>query len=630
MPVPLKKLLIVNPELPSDSIELPYLYMALRSYYQENGKSVQNWKWLEPVGDVSLYRFEELVKHILSLSPDIVGFSCFVWNSELNFQLANAIKTEMPSIKTVFGGPNISIKHDSNWFNQNMFVDLVCHYPGRGEEFFTTLLDQIGDGVYEPQNIPFAIYPENLTRKLVVSQASQALPPFVWPKSIFQGSEDAIFYSLSINKRESRNITMVWETTRGCPYQCSYCEWGGGTNTKIIKKPDEVISNELMYIDFLRVNTLMIVDANFGIFSERDISIVKKIVEISKKGNLKQVYLFGKSKNNKDANEIIDAMLLEAGLTDRETFNIAINASNENILAAVKRKNLPHEMLVEFGKKFKAQYKVNLKFELILGLPESTLDSFYLESCLFDDVDDWTTERYPWALLPSTPAADPEYIRKYNIKVSHVRYDSGTDITAQVYSKNQTHLLTDSAYQSRYPIVVSTSSYSEGDWLQMFIIDHFARAMELSGFLTDLRKSLQTKLKIAAGDFYRHVWQSFDRLPDKSKLAIEDIKFQLNSILSGENINKFKYFENPFVPDKLLKLETYFNLFYFYYCKEFLGALITFFPEDCRYLFEKTVTSHSHVFSIKTELELFNLAKIPYLNKTKEFDSDSGFLSLNR
>lgn len=488
-----RKILIVNPIFPSDSVELPFLYLLLKSYYRENGVHFDKWEWLPPVEDICLFGFTDLVKHIVLNKPDVIGFSCFVWNHKLNQELAIEVKKVLPHALIVFGGPDLALNSNPNWFVEHNSVDVVCQYPGRGEEFISSLLDQIASDSVDMSKVPFALYPDLIDRKVKYA-VTEKKSIFKWPANLFEEVE-GLNITLQKHFKKNKYLATNWETTRGCPYRRTYCEWGGGTNTKVLAKPDLVIENELKYIDLLEINEVRITDANFGIFKERDINIINRLIEISKKGNLKQVYLFGKAKNDWSVSEKIDTLLLDAGLTDRDTYHLAINGTNDNILNAVRRKNVPVEVMVEKALQFKYKYNLRLKFEILMGLPESNLDSFYQELCLLDQVDEWTTERYVWSLLPGTPAADPSYVEKYKIKTSQIKFDIGGDLKPQVLKKSESHLLANSDFQSQYVIVTSTSSYSKQDWAQMYFMDHFTRAMEPFWFSNRDQKIFSTKTR---------------------------------------------------------------------------------------------------------------------------------------
>jgi hypothetical protein len=74
----------------------------------------------------------------------------------------------------------------------------------------------------------------------------------------------------------------IYETTRGCPYKCTYCDWGGGTFTKVVKKPLETIFAEIEFLCANKIEYFFVADANFGIYKE-DVDGKKKEILIKRR-----------------------------------------------------------------------------------------------------------------------------------------------------------------------------------------------------------------------------------------------------------------------------------------------------------------------------------------------------------
>ncbi len=95
----------------------------------------------------------------------------------------------------------------------------------------------------------------------------------------------------------SRNelLRIIYETNRGCPYSCSYCNWGSSANSKVRQFDLRNILSELEWLKTLSIDEIMIGDANFGIL-ERDVEIAKKFT-IFNENEKKLVIILNPAKN---------------------------------------------------------------------------------------------------------------------------------------------------------------------------------------------------------------------------------------------------------------------------------------------------------------------------------------------
>src|SRR5262249_45835031 len=74
-------------------------------------------------------------------------------------------------------------------------------------------------------------------------------------------------------------LYIPFETNRGCPYGCTFCDWGAATLSKIGRMSDERIFGEIEFAGRHRVNTIGFCDANFGILP-RDVDIVRHVIDV--------------------------------------------------------------------------------------------------------------------------------------------------------------------------------------------------------------------------------------------------------------------------------------------------------------------------------------------------------------
>lgn len=551
----MKRILIINPNARAGYLFVPYLWLCFKSHHQEFAKHPDEWEWLEPVSELDYLTFDSLVESIIAQKPDVIGFSMLLWNEKLNHRLGEEVKKALPDVLIVAGGPHLSHRYNQKWFSEYPWVDAICNPEGYGEEFMTEFLDRVSQNQLDFKLIPNAVYPGTDRLSWHCSPLKTNKTAFTWPSYVFKNSEEHVQGLSSLAQMTNKKLILPWETNRGCPYGCVYCEWGGGIMSKMNMKPMETISRELQFLKKIDLHTLHINDANFGIL-KRDLQIAESVVELGKENKVKSVWLGGKNKNNKDVVQQIDHLFLASGL-GQDGYQISVNALDAKQLKAINRTNIAIDELIDMATKFRAIYNIESDIELILGLPESNLESVFQEFDVFDKANLWKTERFPWALLPETPAAGPEYQKKYQVKTVRAAAQIDDNFVQSNLAEQTYNILRDPDFLSSFDQVVETSTYSKNDWVEMFLVSAFVRTMECSAFTTDIRTWLKMNKGMLASVFFQKLWFAIDQHP-----AIEEFRQQLRKFVNGEKGHEHSYlwFKVPFDHSKTIKLEAAMNL----------------------------------------------------------------------
>jgi putative methyltransferase len=164
------------------------------------------------------------------------------------------------------------------------------------------------------------------------------------------------------------------ETNRGCPYACTFCDWGSLTYNKVKKFNLERVYAELEWIGKRGLDFVSITDANFGIFPERDMLIADKLIETQKTYGNPKAYTIAWAKNQKqEVVEIVRKLIYEGG--SKIGLNLSVQTMDDNVLDIIKRKNLEMNKIEEVFKMCE-ENNIPLYTELILGLPGETLESW--------------------------------------------------------------------------------------------------------------------------------------------------------------------------------------------------------------------------------------------------------------
>lgn len=340
----------------NDTFYLPYSIGMIWSY-------VSSFATNEFKLNKLIFRREPLEQTAVALAKDtVIGFSCYMWNRSYNLALAKRIKELNPNVITVFGGPEMEISN-IDFFKLYPYIDV--HIIQEGEIAFKQMLDYIDD----LDKVSGIIYnKQSVVKKTDVAQRIIDLDQL--PSPYLDGTFDLI-----LQDNPSLKFLSTIENTRGCPYQCTFCDWGSLTYNKIRQFNLDRIYNEIEWI-FAHDQLIGIdmADANFGMLVKRDSAIVDKIINEQIQCGRKINFQTNYAKNQNKA--VVKMVKRLAEETDAVKYlTVSLQSLNDDVLAAVKRKNLAVNKVKEIFT-ICEQNEISLKVELILGLPEDTLEDF--------------------------------------------------------------------------------------------------------------------------------------------------------------------------------------------------------------------------------------------------------------
>jgi putative methyltransferase len=328
-----------------NSAYLPYTVACLWSYAITDPIVNNNFE-LKKLGFI-----RDPIEQVLTKldAPSVCGFSTYIWNEEYNLKLAQAIKQKYPNCVIVFGGPNVPNQEQEfrNWRAAHPWVDTTVRYEGESS-FQQLLLDVLKNDVKSD-------YVSHRIENLEV------------PSPYLTGLFDDIV------KQGEYNLAMTLETNRGCPFQCTFCDWGSLTYSKIKKFPLQRVLDEITWAGENKIEFISVADANFGVFPDRDNEIIDHLIATKQKYGYPQQFMTPWYKNS---NEIILDMAekltvhgLNRGLT------LSVQSMNPATLKAIKRQNMKVNDLSSI---FNQCNQRNIPFytELILGLPLETIDTW--------------------------------------------------------------------------------------------------------------------------------------------------------------------------------------------------------------------------------------------------------------
>jgi putative methyltransferase len=534
----------INFQMPSPVAMIPYSYFSFKSYCNQNINDSHRINWLDPITDAIYDSTEDLINIIVSRNPQVVAFSLYIWNFEYSMIIAKAVKDRLPECLIVIGGPNLTYKSNHDYFKQNTFVDLICDIDGYGEIFFNDLISQLLENNLSPSDITHCVYPTE-KRNLRISHKVFSKKEFVWPSDILDDLQlDNLVADI---KKQNRIIMYPLETNRGCPYECVFCEWGGGTGTKVVFKPDEYVNAEIDIISKLGMEQIIFTDANFGI-KKRDIEFVRRLCDNSKQyGFPNVVEIAGTAKNSIEHSVVIYELLHEYGLTNR--IKLSVQNLDEKIKQNIKRVDLTFDEILPKNLAIKEKYNSLIEVEFILGLPGETLDSFFdTFNTLYKH--DLRSVFHPWFLLPTSPAYNIDYRTQFKIELAMINAQQ------RGMASVEKNLMINEKIQM-LPIVVETLSYSKDDWVKMRFIAEAEQEFAKDPIIIKIRNLLIKDTGISIANFMKMFYNKFlwseKYLSNSQQFIVNGILDSLNKVKSDGFLDSISFFN---IDNRYLNTET--------------------------------------------------------------------------
>jgi len=379
-----------------NQIHLPFSIAMLFSYIKSKEKLQENFKFEKTF--VFRDKITDDIKQCKN--ADILLCSCYVWNWEITLHLAKEVKKTNPSCLIIFGGPQVP-EDTTGFFDKYPFVDILVHAEGEYilENIFNAYLKD--KNYFDIKGITtkdFSTYPQERINDL------DSLPSPYLTNDIWELVEniDGLHWDAS------------WETNRGCPYLCTFCDWGSATFTKMRKFSEERLFKEIEWFAKNKIVYVDVCDANFGIYQDRDFRIARKFKEEVLRNGFPQKIRPAWAKNSSEKIIPIARELKEGGILGAVT--LAVQSLDKTTLDIIKRANIKFDKFSDLTTTFRLN-GIPTYTEIILGLPGETLESYKngLEIIARTKID--TVFIYNCSVLPNAPMNLPDYKEKYKIKI---------------------------------------------------------------------------------------------------------------------------------------------------------------------------------------------------------------------
>ena len=343
--------------------------------------------------------------------PAIYMFTNYLWSHKECVEVSAQIKARSPNSITIHGGPDTPkyVNDQERYFAENPHVDIAVRGEGElvGAMVLSALRSVIGDenpDLSVLADVGGVTYrtPEGIQRN---PDAPRIKDLNMLPSAYLTGLFDT-YMGLD-------DLFVILETNRGCPYGCTFCDWGSATASKIRKFDLDRVMAEIEWTSKAKVASVSIADANFGIFP-RDVDIARKAADQKKQTGFPRGFGGNYAKNTVTHLRTIIDVLAEGNILSLGT--LSLQSMDEQTLDIINRSNIKTEKYDALAVEMR-NADLPLTVELMMGLPGSTTDSFRedLQQCIDRELParvNMTT------MLVNSPMNDPEYVKKHEIKTS--------------------------------------------------------------------------------------------------------------------------------------------------------------------------------------------------------------------
>lgn len=305
--------------------------------------------------DIAEYTIKDpamgIAADLFSKNPDVIGFSCYIWNIEETIVVVDMLRKVLPDVKIMLGGPEVSYDTEY-WMNRLTSVDFIV--MGEGEETFRDLLRQIsGERKY------------HFVFGLAYRKDGQAVITPPRPKLDLNVIPSPHRFDTDIPSM--RNRVVYFETSRGCPFSCQFCLSSIEVGVRYFDM--ERVKADLTYLIDNGAKLIKFVDRTFNIKRDYAMEIFQFLID-NHRGCVFQFEITADIMRP----EVLD-FLAENAPPGVFRFEIGVQSTNDPTNLAVQRRQ-NFTKLTRTVVKVKESGKIDQHLDLIAGLPHEDYDTF--------------------------------------------------------------------------------------------------------------------------------------------------------------------------------------------------------------------------------------------------------------
>jgi len=287
------------------------MFLSHTKFFQKNLD-----KMINIMEDHEHYVWKYISKQIINSNPDVVGISCYTTNVEAARNISMILKKEIPNIPIVVGGPHASalpcgiLEHIDS-------ADYAVF--GEGEETFVELLEYLEKGSAELNSISGVVHRKN--GNIVINS----------PRPFRHSLDDAPFPDRTLGDRGDYKFDDYFSTSRGCPFECTFCTVQGTWSRKVRYRSTEKIIEELKILkDDFGTQRVTFIDDTFTLKKARVMELCQAMID----NNLNKIPYSATSRADTLDEEVL-IMMKNAGI---KSIRFGIESGSPRIQNVIKKK----------------------------------------------------------------------------------------------------------------------------------------------------------------------------------------------------------------------------------------------------------------------------------------------------
>lgn len=352
-----------------------------------------------------LFKYPSALSTFLSReTPAIACFTNYMWNERLSSAFAAQIKRHRPRTVVVMGGPNYPVDFSEQRAYLRAHTEIDFFVDGEGELAFVDLFRVLQEHDFDAARvkrggarIPGVHYVID-DEFVGGGPVPRILELDRIPSPYTMGLLDEFF---------DDKLTPMIQTSRGCPYACTFCRDGIAYMNPTRGFSPERVRDELAYVERrVKTATLQLADLNWGL-SPMDVQTARWIAEARSRSGWPRNVMVATAKNQKE--RIVE---MSQVLGDALQVGASVQSTDPDVLRNIKRSNISLDVIVKMAKAATATGTGSFT-EIILGLPGDTIERHVKSAYDMLDAGIQDLRMFQFILLPGTEGSDRASRERY-------------------------------------------------------------------------------------------------------------------------------------------------------------------------------------------------------------------------